>query len=841
MCSAPETRPSLLIRVRDPADQAAWQEFVEIYRPVILRTVADGAPLAMPNRPCRSPAFGRGAGVRAARKSRNNFTKGTLLMLTLLVISLFAVGIVSTSPPDISGQWQGDDWGQVTLTQTAPGEYTGTYMDTVANEKGLGKIDLKWSRIERRYNGTWREGGDDRFGDLSIHLVGNEIRGALTTDAMSKINPATPRLADLVWTRAENREATCVPNGASASEAVVWSVANGGNGHWYRVVSVPGGITWTDAKKAAESAGGYLATITSAEENAFVYSLADDDRFWHLTGPSNDGPWLGGAYDKETKAWRWNTGEAWNYTNWFPGQPDHLSLPTRTFPQDRFHFYGGAYKRTPMWGDNWHDNPNPVAYVVEWNTQPEPSVSTTQSHALQFDGASDYVDLGDALNFKKDSPFSVSFWIKSSGVDAHMMDSIRRGEWRGKMNDNVDQQIIGKGASFLDHGAPGWTIFTNKIGFLYFQLNASNRFSVSELQAYELRTSITDGRWHHVIVSYDGNQDVSGVAFYIDGTLQPLGNDSNNLRDGDIRNEVHASIGATATGKGFYHGALNDVQIFDRALTAADTAKLYSNGTGDHGTAVVSGLVASYHLDEGRGTTVADFSGHGHDGTLHGGVTWVPGRETVEDPHPRAVQFDGRHYAKLEPPPKFTSGDFTISLWCNPTTAGKSKMLFHRGFGYRDQPGDIDMHLNVYSGDLDFQTRTAENQWLFGWDIPESRLHSPVRYGQWNHVVVTRRGETYMMWMNGERVGSEKSSADISDADNTNPFIVGGIMEVNGPVDLFQGALDDFRIFGRCLSDKEMADLYKSNGDKAALKGEGRLKIGPLIEADAHRVRTRDP
>jgi RNA polymerase sigma-70 factor (ECF subfamily) len=33
----PETRASLLIRVRDPADQAAWLEFVEIYRPVILR------------------------------------------------------------------------------------------------------------------------------------------------------------------------------------------------------------------------------------------------------------------------------------------------------------------------------------------------------------------------------------------------------------------------------------------------------------------------------------------------------------------------------------------------------------------------------------------------------------------------------------------------------------------------------------------------------------------------------------------------------------------------------------------------------------------------------------
>lgn len=33
----PETRASLLVRVRDPEDQAAWGEFAEIYRPVILR------------------------------------------------------------------------------------------------------------------------------------------------------------------------------------------------------------------------------------------------------------------------------------------------------------------------------------------------------------------------------------------------------------------------------------------------------------------------------------------------------------------------------------------------------------------------------------------------------------------------------------------------------------------------------------------------------------------------------------------------------------------------------------------------------------------------------------
>ena len=37
MTPGPETRESLLIRVRDPADVAAWQEFVAVYRPMIYR------------------------------------------------------------------------------------------------------------------------------------------------------------------------------------------------------------------------------------------------------------------------------------------------------------------------------------------------------------------------------------------------------------------------------------------------------------------------------------------------------------------------------------------------------------------------------------------------------------------------------------------------------------------------------------------------------------------------------------------------------------------------------------------------------------------------------------
>lgn len=35
--SSPTTRPSLLIRIADPKDSAAWAEFVELYEPILIR------------------------------------------------------------------------------------------------------------------------------------------------------------------------------------------------------------------------------------------------------------------------------------------------------------------------------------------------------------------------------------------------------------------------------------------------------------------------------------------------------------------------------------------------------------------------------------------------------------------------------------------------------------------------------------------------------------------------------------------------------------------------------------------------------------------------------------
>ena len=56
---------------------------------------------------------------------------------------------------------------------------------------------------------------------------------------------------------------------ATAQSWVRWT-GDGGNGHWYLVMRTPQLVSWDSARSFATNDGGYLATITSAAENAFV-------------------------------------------------------------------------------------------------------------------------------------------------------------------------------------------------------------------------------------------------------------------------------------------------------------------------------------------------------------------------------------------------------------------------------------------------------------------------------------------------------------------------------------------------------------------------------------------
>jgi hypothetical protein len=189
------------------------------------------------------------------------------------------------------------------------------------------------------------------------------------------------------------------------------------------------------------------------------------------------------------------------------------------------------------------------------------------------------------------------------------------------------------------------------------------------------------------------------------------------------------------------------------------------------------------------------------------------GSEALSAPDSQAISLDGSSGdVSLPTSLKFTSGastGFTISEWFYPTEDDAFQFLFMRGFAYGDQEGDIGLKINASSNKLDFQAKTADGSWLFGWDAPESALSASFNLNQWNHVVVTCNSSTgtYSMWMNGQLVSMATSTESISDAEDTNPIYIGAMDTSSGPTNFFQGSISELDIWNAPLTTSQVATL----------------------------------
>ena len=96
------------------------------------------------------------------------------------------------------------------------------------------------------------------------------------------------------------------------------------------------------------------------------------------------------------------------------------------------------------------------------------------------------------------------------------------------------------------------------------------------------------------------------------------------------------------------------------------------NANGGHittwGNRLAEGLVGHWRFDEGEGTTVADASGRGNDGTVHG-ATW-----TVDEGR-AALQFDGDPYVICNPVAGFPDTEITVSFWIKSSQAAGSYVV----------------------------------------------------------------------------------------------------------------------------------------------------------------------
>jgi hypothetical protein len=162
---------------------------------------------------------------------------------------------------------------------------------------------------------------------------------------------------------------------------------------------------------------------------------------------------------------------------------------------------------------------------------------------VNFDGSNDYIELGNppALNIKRD--ITVSAWVKAN-TNAQYRKIVVKG------NALVPIYFFSQGQS------------TDRTYF-----GVQNSSNVVRTVVYNVYLPI--GRWVHLTGTYDG----ALIKLYWNGVLVAI-----NTQTGDLRQSAgNVRISGYDNATEFFNGAISQVRIYNRALSASEVALLYAD------------------------------------------------------------------------------------------------------------------------------------------------------------------------------------------------------------------------------------------------------------------------
>jgi hypothetical protein len=212
-------------------------------------------------------------------------------------------------------------------------------------------------------------------------------------------------------------------------------------------------------------------------------------------------------------------------------------------------------------------------------------------NALQYDGVNDYVNFGNSTVFNIDSAVTYEAWIKP---DTSLSGFIFN-KWVGFQE---DKQLTYSG---------------DRVSFYLF-----NAFSGASLVT---ASSIPLHQYTHIAATYNGSE----AKLYVNGVLDTfktvgssINNSSGNLFIGF--NADRFDVVAP------FKGIIDEFRIWNIARTESEIQSTMNQSLNGN----EPGLVGYWKFDEGTGSTTADLTSNGNNGTISGAI-WVPGATPVED------------------------------------------------------------------------------------------------------------------------------------------------------------------------------------------------------------------
>lgn len=396
-----------------------------------------------------------------------------------------------------------------------------------------------------------------------------------------------------------------------------------------------------------------------------------------------------------------------------------------------------------------------------------PGVPGRVQSGVGLNGSTDYAETSGSV-IRTDKSFTVSAWVK--------LDSTKT--WSTVVSQDGSTQ-----SSF----------------YLQYSL-ADNRWAMAGcgMRAKSLNPPVLN-RWTHLAGVYDAaaRQD----RLYVDGALEGIAN---------CPGPRAAANGPLAIGRSkfdgaptdFFAGAIDDVRVYDRVLSATepDTIEGSTGGVADlaNRPPVQEGYWAG---DLGSGTLVADSSGHGREATLTSATAWTPdgqvdGALNLNDANKEQATTTG--------PVVRTDTGFTVAAWVKPSrlSTGNATVLAQDGsrrsafyLGYRLFGGVGYWSFTLPVADTD------DAEWVHAHSVDPVALD-----GEWHHLagVYDPAAKKIRLYVDGTL---QAETAVGTPWHASGAFHIGGARYKGAPTDFWPGGIDDVQAFTGVLTDTELSEM----------------------------------
>lgn len=331
---------------------------------------------------------------------------------------------------------------------------------------------------------------------------------------------------------------------------------------------------------------------------------------------------------------------------------------------------------------------------------------------------------------------------------------------------NSNGPIIVKGSNAWSSGQWDWGIWADN----------NNFYAVVEPSGSFCTLNHNNTSWYHIVLVRDNG---SGNGFiYLNGNLAA------STTSGNTNSQENTIYIGGVDSSEYIPGAIEEIQLFDHALSPSDVTNLYNSGLGTYGSVGDSGLLAGYHLNN----DLTDYSQNANNGSWNGTPAFVTGG--IINAGYKAANFDGSSQITTTSAPVDVN---TISVWVNSDSGSNCGAIITKGNSTWDS-----------------------NQWDWGiWHDGGSTFYAagPIgliashyySYNTWYHLVVVQNdgNGASKFYVNGTLVGSGTAATANNYANN---------IYIGGTGNLFVGKIEEIQLFNRGLSPSEVTDLY-NNGN----------------------------